>query len=217
MSGRRRSTPRCSSRGNARPASTTRISPPSSYTVMFLPTSPRPPSGTMRRLSLIRLSLRLLGWRAALCDDALEQAEPLEAVAHRAALLVRRLDERQSEAADVMAEKVERRLDRDRVRRDAEQLDGRVELLVEAPGALDITGAEAAHHRLDLRPHDVGVHTHATEPSELEEREDQVVVSGVEGEAELDDRPRLLEVGVRLLHRTHVRDLRELRDGVGLQ
>src|SRR5262249_21282865 len=191
--------------------------PPSSYTVRFWPTSPRPPSGTMRRLSLIRLSLRLRGWRAALCGDALEQAEPLEAVAHRAALLVRRLDERQSEAADVMAEKVERRLDRDRVRRDAEQLDGRAELLVERPGALDVAFAVPDHHLLDSRPDDMRVHAHATQAAELEEREDQIVVSGVEGEAELDDRPRLLEVGVRLLHRTHVRDLRESSDGVGLE
>src|SRR5262245_17540736 len=58
MSGRSRSTPRCSSRGNARPASTTMISSPSSYTVMFLPTSSRPPSGMIRSESLTRLSLR---------------------------------------------------------------------------------------------------------------------------------------------------------------
>src|SRR5918911_845241 len=49
MSGRIRSTPRCSSRGNARPASTITISPSSSKTVMFLPTSPRPPSGMILR------------------------------------------------------------------------------------------------------------------------------------------------------------------------
>ena len=53
MSGSSRSTPRCSSRGNASPASTTMISSPSSYTVMFLPTSPRPPSGMIRSVSLI--------------------------------------------------------------------------------------------------------------------------------------------------------------------
>ena len=44
-SGSTRSTPRCSSRGNARPASTTTIVPSASNAVMFLPTSPRPPSG----------------------------------------------------------------------------------------------------------------------------------------------------------------------------
>ena len=50
--GSSRSTPRCSSRGNASPASTIRSSPPASYTVMFLPTSPRPPSGMIRSESL---------------------------------------------------------------------------------------------------------------------------------------------------------------------
>src|SRR5690242_11796407 len=51
MSGSTRSTPRCSSRGNASPASTTIASPEASYTVMFLPTSPRPPSGMIRTLT----------------------------------------------------------------------------------------------------------------------------------------------------------------------
>src|SRR5581483_4283864 len=48
-SGSTRSTPRCSSRGNARPASTTTIEPSASYTVMFFPTSPRPPRGMIRQ------------------------------------------------------------------------------------------------------------------------------------------------------------------------
>ena len=47
-SGSTRSTPKCSSRGNASPASTTMRSSPTSNTVMFLPTSPRPPSGMIR-------------------------------------------------------------------------------------------------------------------------------------------------------------------------
>src|SRR4051812_1676423 len=47
-SGRTRSTPRCSSRGNARPASMTTIASSASKTVMFLPTSPSPPSGMIR-------------------------------------------------------------------------------------------------------------------------------------------------------------------------
>ena len=45
-----RSTPRCSSRGNARPASTITIEPSASNTVMFFPTSPRPPRGMMRQI-----------------------------------------------------------------------------------------------------------------------------------------------------------------------
>src|SRR4029078_12493489 len=51
-SGRTRSTPRCSSRGNARPASTTTISSSSSYTVRFFPTSPRPPSGVILKTDM---------------------------------------------------------------------------------------------------------------------------------------------------------------------
>ena len=47
--GRMRSTPRCSSRGNDIPASTTIRSSPISKTVMFFPTSPSPPSGMIPR------------------------------------------------------------------------------------------------------------------------------------------------------------------------
>ena len=57
-SGRSRSTPRCSSRGNASPASTTMRSSPSSKTVMFLPISPSPPSGMIRSVSATVRSLR---------------------------------------------------------------------------------------------------------------------------------------------------------------
>src|SRR5439155_7643328 len=51
---------------------------------------------------------------------------------------------------------------------------------------------------------------------ELEEREDEVVVPGVEVEPELDDPPCLLEIVVRLLHRADVLDLAELGDRLGL-
>src|SRR5437763_13545220 len=49
-SGSTRSTPRCSSRGNASPASMTTIASSASTTIMFLPTSPRPPSGISRHM-----------------------------------------------------------------------------------------------------------------------------------------------------------------------
>src|SRR5690349_2880768 len=48
------------SRGKARPASTTTIEPSHSYTVRFLPTSPRPPSATIRQVPSIARSVR--GW-----------------------------------------------------------------------------------------------------------------------------------------------------------
>jgi hypothetical protein len=47
-SGRTRSTPRCSSRGNDRPASMTTMPSSLSTTIMFFPTSPSPPSGISR-------------------------------------------------------------------------------------------------------------------------------------------------------------------------
>src|SRR5207248_3081681 len=45
---------RCSSRGNASPASTTIRSSPTSNTVMFFPTSPRPPRGMIRQVPSTR-------------------------------------------------------------------------------------------------------------------------------------------------------------------
>ena len=56
-----------------------------------------------------------------ICHERLrgdEQAEPREAVADLRELVVRRRDERQAVAADLVAEQVQRRLDRDRVRRE---------------------------------------------------------------------------------------------------
>ena len=45
------------------------------------------------------------------------------------------------------------------------------------------------------------VHADAAHPAQLEEREDDVVVAGVEVEARLlDDEARLMEIVVRLLH-----------------
>src|SRR5438094_843100 len=52
----------------------------------------------------------------------LERAEPLEAVADRRELALVRFDERQAHASDVVAEQVQGRLDRDRVRLHAEEL-----------------------------------------------------------------------------------------------
>ena len=51
MSGTTRSMPYISSSGNIRPQSTMMISSANSKTVMFLPISPMPPSGMMRRIS----------------------------------------------------------------------------------------------------------------------------------------------------------------------
>ena len=95
-----------------------------------------------------------------------------------------RLDHRQPVAADVVAEQVERRLDRDRVRLHLQQVVGRRHLLVEPPRAVDVAVLVAPDHLLRLRPPDVRVHADAADAAELEEREDEVVVARVEVEAE---------------------------------
>src|SRR6202521_2833821 len=109
-SGRTRSTPRCSSRGKARPASTTTIESSASKTVMFLPTSPRPPSGMMRQTPIGPSVGVDLGGGCAEDPGALEAAaDPLE-------LLLGRVDHREAVAPDLMPEQIQRRLDRNRVR-----------------------------------------------------------------------------------------------------
>ena len=52
MSGMTMSMPGMSSSGNMRPVSTQKMASSYSYTIRFLPNSPRPPSGMMRRASV---------------------------------------------------------------------------------------------------------------------------------------------------------------------
>ena len=175
--GRRRGARRAGTRARRRRRASR---PPISKTVMFLPTSPRPPSGITRstesvigpksygehaagqfvhrlwasRTGVYKSPFR--GWhggpagtrttcmrseetasaaagrgdaacsppraaRGVASDSGLrgdQQPEPREAVADLAELVVGRRHERQPVAADVVAEQVERGLDRDRVRRD---------------------------------------------------------------------------------------------------
>src|SRR3954451_14819091 len=92
--------------GNISPLSTTTIDPSYSTTVMFLPISPRPPSGRTRS-------------RATL--DGAQQAVPLEHGSDLRLLLVARLDERQAQAAHIVSEHVQRRLERDRARGEGHQ------------------------------------------------------------------------------------------------
>src|SRR6185503_2622381 len=65
MSGTTRSIPNISSSGNIRPQSMTTMSSPYSNTYMFLPISPTPPSGMMRRIGLGVVGIRgggLVSW-----------------------------------------------------------------------------------------------------------------------------------------------------------
>ena len=109
-----------------------------------------------------------------------------------------------------MPEQVQRRLDRDRVRSRAQQLDRRAQLGVERARPVHVPGAVPLDELGDLRPDDVRVHAHPADTAQLQERQDEVVVARVEIEPEVDDRPRLREVGVRLLHGGHGRDLGQL-------
>src|SRR5213596_3622119 len=124
------------------------------------------------------------GWLGA---DGLKHPEALEAVSDHGLLALVRLDERQPQAADVVAEHVQRGLDLDRPCDDAEQLVGRLELVVDPLRALRISLAEAPDHLLHLRSDHVRVNANAAAAADLEERVDDVVVTRVEVEAELDD------------------------------
>ena len=84
--GRRRGARRAGTRARRRRRS---ISPASSNTVMFLPTSPRPPSGMMRSASLTRWRSRTAMRRLFGTRGRLEQPEPLEAAADLRALVAR--------------------------------------------------------------------------------------------------------------------------------
>src|SRR6185312_10567083 len=103
--------PTCSAVGKRRPVSTTTMAPSYSTTVMFLPISPSPPSGRTRSLLLAMFSLRGPGRG--------EQPVGLEDPADLRALVLVGLDERQAQAADLVAGELQRGLDRDRVGGDA--------------------------------------------------------------------------------------------------
>ena len=141
-----------------------------------------------------------------------EQPEAVEAGPHLLDLVLGRLDERQPQAADLVAEEVESRLDGDRVRDDLQEVVGGLQLVVDAPGLDVVSGLVQPDHLLHLRADDVRVHADTAGAADLEERVDEVVVARVQGEAGLlDDEPRLDEIVVRLLDGSHRLDLGELR------
>src|SRR5215216_6735833 len=102
-------------------------------------------------------------------------------------------------ASDLEAEHVERRLDRDRVRRDLEELVRGREGCVDLARPLQISTTRRRDLLGDLRSDDVRVDAHAADPTQLEERLDESVVTRVQVEPGRDDVPRLVEIVVRLL------------------
>ena len=103
MSGRTRSTPRCSSRGKADPASTTTMSSAvlvDGHVLADLAEAAERNDAKGSRAGSVC---------AALDRGGLEQAEALKAAAHlRDLVLVGHLDERQPQAPDLVPEQVER-------------------------------------------------------------------------------------------------------------
>src|SRR5882762_6050168 len=117
-----------------------------------------------------------------------------------------------------MAKKIQRRLDRNGIGLDLEQLVSRLELLVDLARRVHVTLVEGPDHSPDLRSNDVRVYTNTADSSELEEREDENVVPRVEREVRLaDDAPSLDEVVVGLLDRTDARNPGQLDDRLGLE
>src|SRR4051795_9898198 len=98
--------------------------PPRSTTVMFLPISPRPPSGRMR----MELELVKRGRARSLCGATGEhQPVALEGGTNRSPLRLARRDHRQAQAAVDQAKHLQRRLHRDWVRSDVERCVNRLE------------------------------------------------------------------------------------------
>src|SRR5438552_766741 len=86
-----------------------------------------------------------------------------------------------------MAKKIQRRLDRNGIGLDLEQLVRRLELLVDLARRVHVTLVEGPDHSPDLRSDDVRVYTNTADSSELEEREGENVVPRVERAVQLAD------------------------------
>src|SRR5436190_3085221 len=127
---------------------------------MFFPTSPSPPSG------MIRIPVTGASLTRWLCGN--EYAQALEAGSHLLLLFGRRLDQRQAQAADLVAEDVEGSLDRDRVRLHLQQLVGRLQRLVDPPRLDMVALLVEPDHLLHLWPDDVRVDADATDAAQLE-------------------------------------------------
>src|ERR1700756_3235742 len=97
--------PTISGVGKRRPTSTTTILPPYSTTVMFLPISPRPPSGSTRSFSAAIVSVPQLSQSRR---ELLEQPVANEHCPHRRGLGLVGLHHRQAQPADAVAQQVQR-------------------------------------------------------------------------------------------------------------
>src|SRR3954463_6894831 len=139
-SGRTRSIPSISLVGNIRPVSTTTISSPYSTTVMFLPISPRPPSGRMRTAVMSGTSRSPADCCQALaCAARNQQAVLLECRPDRRPLVLARRNHRQPHVVLDDAQHLERGLHRNWVRGDDRGVVDRREALVDLARAVQIS------------------------------------------------------------------------------
>src|ERR1019366_2338838 len=140
--GSTRSIPSMSVVGNRSPVSTTTIRPSYSTTIMFLPISPRPPSGRTRSLLLTRPPLGVQPRHGRRPRESsgrlggLKQAVAFEHRAHHGGLLLVELDVRKPWRADLEADQVERGLRRAGQRRDGQVTVDVLEARVDLPAPL---------------------------------------------------------------------------------
>src|SRR5581483_9047212 len=157
--------------GKRSPVSTTTIRPSYSTTVMFLPISPRPPSGRTRKVPLT-------GPGESSSRGLREHAVALEHRAHGVQLLLVELDVRQAWLADGNPDQTQRGLQAAGQRGDAEVAVYVLEAGVDLVAALGLVD-----HATHLVTEDVAGGEHATGFAEVEDRSQQVVVAGVDHEA----------------------------------
>src|SRR6185295_16367221 len=96
-----------------------------------------------------------------------------------------RVDERQTRDPDVVAGDRHRRLDRDRIRVDREDVDHRLELGLDLACAREVAVLKALQKLTHALPDEMGEDEDAASPSHLEERQQKIVVPCVEREAAL--------------------------------
>src|SRR3954452_19193546 len=195
--------PTISAVGKRSPTSTTTIESSYSRTIMFLPISPSPPSGRTRRVPGTR-------WPRGPRNRPSGPGRPEQPVALERApdlrlLLLVGLDERQAQAADAVAGHVQRRLDRDRVRRDRHRLEDTAQRAVDPRALLGLVD-----HPPHLLADDVARDADPADAADVERAGEDVVVAGVEAEAV--DRREGLVAG--LLDVVDALDLGELREDV---
>src|SRR3954447_22925374 len=176
-SGSTRSMPSISAVGKRRPVSTTTIRPSSSTTVMFLPISPSPPRGRTRMVPSFMRPREVAGFRDRSLGGS-QQPVALEGLADGGGLILVGRHQRQAQAADVVAQEVERGLDEDRVGDDEQRCEEVAELVVDRRALVGLVD-HAAHLVAD----DVAGDGDDARAAHVERGGEDVVVARVDLEA----------------------------------